>query len=173
MGKQYKSPAKIARSILRLLDYKQAYLEDYWGADIQIDQQAKTIIWKASTILNLTLKRNVRIVETRNLYNPSFAALTFSEKLAIFQKMWKPDQDSMNFFTCMHEHLRGTVLNAIISVVDSARPTVDGSHSSSHLAIGPSPSYQLNIMRVSSSFISKGVFSRPTVCVLRAHKCHH
>ena len=46
MGKQYKSPAKIARSILRLLDYKQAYLEDCWGADIQIDQQAKTIIWK-------------------------------------------------------------------------------------------------------------------------------
>ena len=106
MGKQYKSPAKIARSILRLLDYKQAYLEDCWGADIQIDQQAKTIIWKASTILNLTLKRNVRIVETRNLYNPSFAALTFSEKLAIFQKMWKPDQDSMNFFTCMHEHIK-------------------------------------------------------------------
>jgi hypothetical protein len=106
MGKQYRSPAKKARSILRLLDYKQAYLEDCWGADIIINQQAKKIIWKPSTTLNLTLEQNVRIVETRNLYNPSFAALSFSEKLAIFQKMWKPDQDSLNFFTCMHEHIK-------------------------------------------------------------------
>ena len=106
MGKQYRSPAKKARSILRLLDYKQAYLEDCWGADIIINQQAKKIIWKPSTTLNLTLEQNVRIVETRNLYNPSFAALSFSEKLSIFQKMWKPDQDSLNFFTCMHEHIK-------------------------------------------------------------------
>jgi hypothetical protein len=106
MGKQSKSPAKIARSILRLLEYKQAYLEDCWGAEIETDEQNKKIIWKASKMLNLTLKTNMKIVETRSVYNPTFPALTFGEKLALFQNMWKPDHDSFNFFTCMHEHLR-------------------------------------------------------------------
>ena len=106
MGRKYKSPAKIARSILRLLDYKQAYLEDCWDSEIIIDHATKKIIWKASEILKLTLKENIRIVETRKFYNPSFSALPFSQKLAKFQNMWKPDQDSYNFFACMHEHLK-------------------------------------------------------------------
>ena len=87
MGKQSKSPAKIARSILRLLEYKQAYLEDCWGAEIETDEQNKKIIWKASKMLNLTLKTNMKIVETRSVYNPTFPALTFGEKLALFQNM--------------------------------------------------------------------------------------
>ena len=95
MVKQRKSPAKIARSILRLLQYKQAYLEDCWGAEIEIDTQNKKIIWKASKMLNLTLQTNLKIVETRKLYNPNFPALTFGEKLAL----WKPNHDSFNFFT--------------------------------------------------------------------------
>ena len=103
MGKSKKSPAKIARSLLRILEYKQAYLEDCWETEINIDQNNKKIIWKASSLLNLTLKQNVQIVETRN---SSFKALNFSEKLKIFQNMWIPDHDSFNFFACMHEHIK-------------------------------------------------------------------
>ena len=106
MGKNYKSPAKINRSLLRLLEYKKAYLEDCWGSDIEIDDQSKTIIWKASNLLNLTLKKNITIVETRGLYNPTFPLLSFNEKLSKFQNMWQPDLDSFTFFACMHEHIK-------------------------------------------------------------------
>ena len=106
MGKKHKSPAKIARSIFRLLEYKQAFLEDCWGTEIETDKENKKIIWKASKMLNLTLKKSLKIVETRSLYNRIFPSLPFGEKLALFQNMWKPDHDSFNFFTCMHEHLR-------------------------------------------------------------------
>ena len=61
MGKTCKSRAKINRSILRLLDFKQAYLEDLWDCEIKIDKDIKDIVWKASDILNLTLKKNIRI----------------------------------------------------------------------------------------------------------------
>ena len=106
MTKKYRSPAKIARSILRLLDYKQSYLEDCWDTEIKIDQKSKNIIWKASETLNLTLKYGVNIVENRGFYNPSFATKTFSQKLLLFQNMWKPDHDSSTFFSCMHEHFK-------------------------------------------------------------------
>ena len=106
MGKSNKSPAKIKRSILRLLDYKQAYLEDCWNTEIMIDQENMKIIWNASDTLKLTLKKNIRIVETRNFYNPAFTALPFRQKLAKFQNMWMPDQQSFNFFSCMNEHFK-------------------------------------------------------------------
>ena len=106
MGKHSKSPAKIKRSILRLLEYKQAYLEDCWDAEICIDEIKKDIIWKASDLLKLTLKRNVRVVETRGYYHPEFPIKPFSEKLSMFQNMWVPDQDSFNFFSCMLEHTK-------------------------------------------------------------------
>ena len=77
MGKHSKSPAKIKRSILRLLEYKQAYLEDCWDAEILIDEIKKDIIWKASDLLKLTLKRNVRVVETRGYYHPEFPIKPF------------------------------------------------------------------------------------------------
>ena len=86
MGKKYRSPAKIARSMLRLLDYKQSYLEDCWDTEIKIDQKTNDIIWKASETLNLTLTHGVNIVENRQFYNPSFATLTFSQKLCIISK---------------------------------------------------------------------------------------
>ena len=106
MTRKYKSPAKIARSKLRVMDYKQAYLEDCWDCEIIINHETKKIIWKASESLQLTLKENIRIVETREFYNPSFVALPFNQKLAKFQSMWKMDVDSYNFFACMHQHLR-------------------------------------------------------------------
>ena len=106
MGKSSKSPAKIKRSILRLLDYKQAYLEDCWDTEIVIDQESMNIIWKASETLKLTLKKNIRIVETRHFYNPAYTALPFRQKLAKFQDMWVLDQESFNFFSCMNEHLK-------------------------------------------------------------------
>ena len=106
MGRQYKSPAKTERSLLRLLDYKQAYLEDCWDCEIIIEQETKDVVWNASDSLKLTLKKNVTIVETRDFWNPAFTALSFSQKLAKFQNMWIPDQDSFIFFSCMHEHLK-------------------------------------------------------------------
>ena len=106
MGKSYKSPAKINRSIKRLLEYKQAYLEDVWACEIQIDEKNHEIIWKASKLLELTLKKNTRIVETRPCYNPTFPALAFKEKLSLFQNMWKPDHASFNFFSCVHNHIK-------------------------------------------------------------------
>ena len=106
MGKTYKSRAKTSRSILRVLDFKQAYLEDLWDCEIKIDNEIKDIVWKASDILNLALKKNIRIVETREFYNPSFAVLTLGNKLSKFQNMWQPDLDSFTFFACMHEHIK-------------------------------------------------------------------
>ena len=106
MGKKYRSPGNLARSILRLLTYKQAYLEDCWDSEVIIDNEKKKLIWKASETLKLTLKKGIRIIENREYFNPSFVALPFSQKLAIFQSMWELDQDSYNFFGSMHEHLR-------------------------------------------------------------------
>ena len=106
MGKRYKSPAKIKRSISRLLDFKQTYLEDLWDTEIKIDKETDDVVWKASETLNLTLKQKVSIVETRPFYNPSFSSLPVSKKLTKFQNMWKPDQDSFTFFACMHDHLK-------------------------------------------------------------------
>ena len=106
MGKTYKSRAKTTRSILRLLDFKQAYLEDLWDCEITIDNEIKDIVWKASDILNLALKKNIRVVETREFFNPSFAVLTLGNKLSKFQNMWEPNQDSFTFFACVHDHLK-------------------------------------------------------------------
>ena len=106
MGKNKRSPAKINRSILRLLNYKKDYLEDCWATDIEINQETKKIVWKASEFLNLTLNQNIRIVETRGIFNPGFPPLSFNEKLQKFQNMWKPDHNSFSFFCCMHDHLR-------------------------------------------------------------------
>ena len=106
MGKNYRSPAKINRSILRLLNYKKDYLEDCWGTEIEIDYATKEIVWKASEILRLTLNKNIRIIETRGIFNPTFPSLSFSEKLQKFQNMWKPDHNSFSFFSCMHHHLK-------------------------------------------------------------------
>ena len=106
MGKTYKSRAKTNRSVLRLLNFKQAYLEDLWDCEIKIDTEIKDIVWKASDNLNLTLKKNIRIVETIEFYNPAFAFLTVSQKLSKFQNMWEPIQDSFSFFACVHDHLK-------------------------------------------------------------------
>ena len=106
MGKKYRSPAKLKRSILRLLDYKQAYLEDCWNTEIEIDEENLELVWKASELLRLKLKPKIKIVETRGFYNPTFPTLPFSEKLSKFQNMWKPDQDSFSFFSCMHHHMK-------------------------------------------------------------------
>ena len=106
MGKSNKSPAKIKRSILRLLDYKQAYLEDCWNTEIMIDQENMKIIWNASDTLKLTLKKNIRIVETRHFYKPAFKDLPFRQKLAKFQNMRMPDQESFSLFSCMNKHFK-------------------------------------------------------------------
>ena len=83
MGRKYKSPAKLSRSILRLLEYKQAYLEDCWDSEEIIDEKQKKLIWKASESLKLTLNKNISIV--------LFVALPFGQKLATFQNMCELD----------------------------------------------------------------------------------
>ena len=106
MGKNYRSPAKIKRNILRLLNFKKDYLEDCWGTEIDVDNVNNEIIWNASKVLKLTLKQNTKIIETRGIYNPSYPSMSVSEKLQLFQSMWKPDHNFFNFFSCMHHHLR-------------------------------------------------------------------
>ena len=106
MGKSHKSPAKRKRSMLRLLNYKKDYLEDAWGTEIEINCETQEIIWKASELLKLTLKKNTRIIETRGIFNPTFPILSVSEKLQTFQNMWKSDHSSFSFFSVMHHHLR-------------------------------------------------------------------
>jgi hypothetical protein len=88
------------------MEFKQSYLEDLWNCEIEIDTKDKKIIWKTSKVLNLTLKKKITIVETRQFYNPAFVALPIGEKLLKFQNMWEPDQDSSTFFACMYEHLK-------------------------------------------------------------------
>ena len=105
MGKSYKSPAKIRRDIMRILEYKVAFLEDCWDSDVFINENLE-IIWNASTSLKLTLAKGAKIVETREFYNPAFPKDRFHAKLCSFQNMWKPDQQSLNFFACMHHHLK-------------------------------------------------------------------
>ena len=104
MGKKYKSPAKITRSILKILNFKQYFLEDCWNCEIEIEN--KEVVWKASEKLRLKLKPQIKIIETRKYYNPTFEKLSFGEKLLLFQNMWKPDHDSYNFFSCMHNHMK-------------------------------------------------------------------
>ena len=50
---------------MRLLDYKQAYLEDCWNTEIEIDEENLELVWKASELLRLKLKPKIKIVETR------------------------------------------------------------------------------------------------------------
>ena len=83
---KHKSPAKINRSILRLLNYKKDYLEDCWGIEIEINNEAKTIVWKASELLRLTLNQNIQIAKC--LFNPTFPSLPFSEKLQKLQCLY-------------------------------------------------------------------------------------
>ena len=106
MGKKYKSPSKLRRNVRRILEYKIAFLEDCWDSDVVIDEHSNYIVWNASKSLKLTLDKGTQIVETRHFYNPSFSTSPFHEKLALFQNMWKPDQHSFNFFSCMHHHLK-------------------------------------------------------------------
>jgi uncharacterized protein involved in tolerance to divalent cations len=82
MGKKYRRPAKHARSILRLLDYKQVYC---WASEVTVDNEKKTLIWKASETLKF--KNGINIIENREYFNPSFVALPFSQKLATFQSI--------------------------------------------------------------------------------------
>merc|ERR1712129_573685 len=105
MGRKYKSPSKIRRDILRVLDYKISFLEDCWDADVEIDKNSNDIVWNASKCLKLTLNKRSKIVETRSFYNPNFPTAQFHEKLSLFQNMWKPDHHSFNFFLCMNNHL--------------------------------------------------------------------
>ena len=88
------------------MEYKKTFLEDIWDADTTIDSQTKDIIWNTSKVLKLTLERKIKILETREVYNPLFSSLSFSEKLSKFQNMWKPDHASFTFFSCMHHHLK-------------------------------------------------------------------
>ena len=88
------------------MEFKQSYLEDLWNCEMEINAKAKKILWKTSEVLNLTLKKNIKIVETRQFYNPAFVSLPIGEKLLKFQNMWEPDQDSSTFFACMYEHLK-------------------------------------------------------------------
>ena len=59
MGNKYISPAKIARSLSRLLEYKKAMLEDIWNADVTINNEANDLIWNVSNSLKLTLKKKI------------------------------------------------------------------------------------------------------------------
>ena len=85
---------------------EKAYLEDVWNTEIEFDEQRKSLIWKPSSSLRLILKPNIKIVETRHVYNPTCSNQSFSDKLLQFQNMWMPDQHSWTFFSCMHHHLK-------------------------------------------------------------------
>ena len=109
MGNNYKSPAKINRSMKRLLEYKQA-----WVCLIQIDEKNKEISWKASKLLELTLKNNTRTLETR-----PFPALAFIEKLSQFQNMLTLISSIVS--TTISKQRASSLTN---SVVDLVHPSV-------------------------------------------------
>ena len=106
MLKKYRSPAKLARNLLRLLEYKEAMLRDIWNADVTINKETKDLVWNVTEHIKLTLKKNQKIVETWEFSNPKFASLQINDKLTQFQKMWKPDEHSFTFFSSVHHHLR-------------------------------------------------------------------
>ena len=114
------------------------------------------------SLLNITLKMNVKIVETRKCYHPEFPTKPIGEKLAIFQNMWVPDQDSFNFFSCMHEHLKqnSTQCNNFCGQFSSP----NCGRLATFLSTNNWPTPQLKLgylklhLRVSPSSISKGVF---------------
>ena len=60
IGKKYKSTAKITRSIFRILNFKQYFLEDCWNCEIEIEN--KEVFWKASEKLRLKLKPQIKII---------------------------------------------------------------------------------------------------------------
>ena len=106
MNNKYRSPAKLSRSLSRLLEYKKAMLEDIWNADVTIKTETNDLIWNISKCLKLTLKPKNKILEAWEFTNPQFASLPICEKLTQFQNMWKPDENSFTFFSSIHHHLR-------------------------------------------------------------------
>ena len=77
MGKTYKSPAKIARSIKRTLKLKLAIFQDLYDLDITVDEISNNLIWKIKSELNLSLKAGAEVVETRDCFNPKYKTLSF------------------------------------------------------------------------------------------------
>ena len=106
MGNKYRSPAKVTRSLRRLLEYKKAQLEDIWDCDVSINAEKSDLVWNVSTCLKLTLLPKTDIFKTDQFTNSTYLSLTFGEKLMNFQNMWKPDANSTTFFSCLHNHLR-------------------------------------------------------------------
>ena len=101
MGINYKSPAKMSRSLLRSLDYKKAKLEDIWDAEISINNENTELIWNVSKCLTITMKKNVQILDA---WQPEFGSLPLSVKLTKFQNMWKPDANFFTLFSSVHHH---------------------------------------------------------------------
>ena len=103
MGKKYRSPAKLSRSLLRCLEYKENQLLDMWNTDISINLEYKDIIWNVTKSLKPTLKKDVKIIDA---WHPEFPALRLSSKLTQFQNMWMTDASSFRLFNRLHSHFR-------------------------------------------------------------------
>ena len=103
MGINYKSPAKMSRSLLRSLDYEKAKLEDIWDAEISINNENTELIWNVSKCLKLTLKKKGQILDA---WLSEFGSLPLSVKLTKFQNMWKPDANFFTLFSSVHHHFR-------------------------------------------------------------------
>ena len=103
MGKKYRSPAKLLRSLLGCLEYKENQLRDMWNTDISINLENKDIIWNVTKTLKLTLNKDVKILDA---WHPEFSAMPLSSKLTQFQNMWKTDVSSFILFNSLHNHFR-------------------------------------------------------------------
>ena len=107
MGKKYRSPAKISRSLNRILEYKIYSLEDLYNLDVCIERDEKSVsIISWNVTKDLKLRPEAKIVETRAYYNPSYQTMKFGDKLQAFQNMWYLTQSSFLFFSCMLGHCR-------------------------------------------------------------------
>ena len=106
MGKNYRSPAKIARSIKRTIELKLAIFQDLYDLDITMDENSYDIIWNMKSDLSLKLKAGTEVIETRDCFNPKYKTLSFGEKFLEFQNMWEPSQNSFLFFSCVISHIK-------------------------------------------------------------------
>ena len=100
---------------------------------ITFEYHTNSIILHASKCLKLTLKPNIKIVETRQIYNPNFS---FAHKLLQFQNIWMQDQLSWTFFSCMTTISRGRPPNVTPSAPVLAFPTAVNLPSSCLLTTG-------------------------------------
>ena len=93
------------------MEYKKEILIDLYNLDLTLDFKQNKLTWNVNDVIILTLKTNIEVLETRYVFNPSYSNFPLGKRIASFQQMWKPDENSFLFFTSLLNHLKQNTLS--------------------------------------------------------------